>query len=151
MDLKNIMTETYEVKNPKEFWNDNNIHLVTIDYDNQSHVLIGIDRNTRKIIFQFSEYPKLIVEVNSECLFYEITNHLELKEYHQRKEGNRTITTRFVTYRIDTYNSSDMGFHLTTANIIIRSKSFPANTYQCFDIDLLIKEVENRLSLYDKP
>lgn len=148
MDLKNLLTETYQIKNPNNFWNDINIQLVTIEYDNKSQVLIGIDKNNRNIIFQFSKYPKLIIEVKSEFLFYEITNKLELKQYQQRKEGERTITTRFVTYLIDRYNESDMGFHLTNANIIIRSKSFPENTYQNFDIDLLISEVENRLSSY---
>jgi len=122
--------------------------LVTIDYDNQYQVLIGLDKNNRNIIFQFTEFPKLIIEVKSEFLYYEITKSLELQSYPQRKEGERTITTSFVTYLIDRYNEANMGFHLTNANIIIRSKSFPDNTYQCFDIDLLIAEVLKRLSEY---
>ena len=151
MDLKNIMTEIYQIDDYMKFWNENlNIHIITVDIENSHSILIGLNKNTRNIIFQFSNKPNVIIEVNPEYLYSEIKENLELIHYPQRTDGNRIITTRFVMYHI--FEISDLkvnlGFHLVTGDIIVRSRFFPSNTYKCLKIDELLEEVENRLKNY---
>jgi len=149
MEITKIYTEIYQIDRPLKFWEEDfNNHMFTIDYSDFSQIYIGIEKNNRNIIFQLSIKPKIIIEVDTQYLYKEVVNTLELISYPQRKEGEKTYTTRFVTYVINSFNDGDIGFHITTGNIIIRSKNFPENTYKLLKIDVLIEEVEKRVIEY---
>jgi len=145
MDLNNLLTRTYKVDSITDFWANTYKLLFVFGYEDNTEVSFGINTTTRQLIFHFSEKIDEIIELSPESLFYEIYNFSELKHYEKRTEGEIVYTKRFVLYIVDTYTDSEIGLSLGSGNVVVRSDSFPKDSYKFCDIDDVVDEMKSRL------